>query len=93
MSLDSELLEANIEKQLVEIEILKSIYPNSNEFQIEDEEALLEAQLFLSKQEKSFMRNLGFIIKLNADIIKENLSQKNENEHEDNYTQVIAQLI
>jgi len=78
--------ETNIEKQLVEIEILKSIYPNLNEFQIEDEEALLEAQLFLSKQENSFKRNLGFIIKLNAEI--DDLSQNKNNDDTDSYTQV-----
>jgi hypothetical protein len=78
--------ETNIEKQLVEIEILKSIYPNLNEFQIEDEEALLEAQLFLSKQENSFKRNLGFIVKLNAEI--DDLSQNKNNDDTDSYTQV-----
>lgn len=74
------MTESNIEKQLIEIEILKSIYPNSNEFQIEDEDALFEAQIFAEKQDKLFKRNLGFIIKLNADI-------KND-DNEDSYTQV-----
>ena len=87
MSLDVD--ESNIEKQLVEIEILKSIYPNVNEFQIEDEDALLEAQLFLSKQEISFKRNLGFIIKLNAEIIENDSSQKNDSDDNNNYNQVM----
>lgn len=63
----------NIEKQLFEIEILKSIYSNSNEFHIEDEEAVLDAEAFLlNPKDKSLLRRrLGFVIKFNADVAQE----------------------
>jgi hypothetical protein len=63
-----ESLIENIEKQLFEIEILKSIYSNPNEFTIEDNEALIEANEFLSEKSlyKIPERTLGFIIKFNA---------------------------
>lgn len=86
--MNHELLD-NIEKQLTEIEILKSIYSNSNEFQIEDEGALLEASLFVNRQENEFKRNLGFFIKINADI--KDLTKNND--QEENFTQVRIKAI
>lgn len=60
----------NIEKQLFELEVLKSIFSNSNELSVEDEEAVLELQAFLSSpDDKSLLqRKLGFVIRFNADI-------------------------
>jgi hypothetical protein len=63
-------LEANIEKQLMELEILQSIYSNSNEFVIEDEEAVHGVREFLAnpKVKRLPSCNLGFVIKFNSDI-------------------------
>ena len=47
---DLKAIEENIEKQLVEIEILSSIYSNLNEFIIEDPLAVVEAK---QKKEKN----------------------------------------
>jgi hypothetical protein len=63
-----ELIE-NIEKQLEEIEILKSIYPNPKEFSIEDEYAIYEANEFLCNKglnNKNLKRRIGYIIKCDA---------------------------
>ena len=73
LNADSQSAQINIEKQLEEIEILKSIYSNSNEFQIEDELAFLEAQVFVSSNKQEFdlnelNRKLGFIIKFIVEI-------------------------
>jgi hypothetical protein len=66
---DTNFLRENIEKQLMEIEILKSIYANTNEFVIEDEEALLDAECFLETPEniELLRRKLGFEIKFCVD--------------------------
>jgi hypothetical protein len=68
-------LQENIEKQLTEIEILKSIYSNPNEFLIEDQQALLEAEFYATNKTNnsnlSLPRSLGFIIKFSADIASE----------------------
>ena len=69
--------EENIEKQLVEIEILSSIYSNVNEFKIEDPLAVFEAKQFLTDKILP-MRSIGFIIKFTADIVENTNSKENE---------------
>ena len=61
-------LSENIEKQLEEIEILKSIYPNPREFSIEDDDAIYEANEFLCDKDvnKILKRRIGYIIKCEA---------------------------
>ena len=82
---DLKAIEENIEKQLVEIEILSSIYSNLNEFIIEDPLAVVEAKQFLTDQILP-SRSIGFIIKFTADIAG-NKSSKNQNESD--YIQVL----
>ena len=67
-----ELIE-NIEKQLVEIEILKSIYSNPSEYSIEDEYALCEANEFILKKNMNYIpqHRIGFIIKFNANSVED----------------------
>lgn len=63
-------IKANFEKQLFELEILQSIFANSNELVIEDEDAVKEVKEFSvsSSENISIPRcNLGFVIKFNAD--------------------------
>lgn len=64
----------NVEKQLFEVEILKSIYSNSNEFVFDDEDAYYEAQAFLSNPDDKtlLVRKLGFSIKFNVDQVNAN---------------------
>jgi hypothetical protein len=69
-----ELLE-NMEKQLLEIEILKSVYANQNEFNIEDEEAFCDANYFVKERQLFLLKNLGFIIKFNLNLNEENSMQ------------------
>ncbi len=57
-------LKENIGVQLNEIEILKSIYSNTNEFQIEDEEALMDATEFLETEKSILSRNISFLIRI-----------------------------
>lgn len=64
----SDSIKSNIELQLTEIEILQSIYSNTDEFFIEDMDAFAEAQFFVSNECDLFTRNLGFIIKIDVDI-------------------------
>lgn len=66
----------NFEKQLEEIEILKSIYSNPNEFLIEDEYALFEMNEFLCDKDvnKIPQHRIGFIIKFNANYCDETTS-------------------
>ena len=55
----------NIEKQLTEIEILKSIYSNSNEFTLEDEEALVDATELIGngfEEGSTLNKSLGFVL-------------------------------
>lgn len=63
-----DILFENIEKQLTEIEILKSIYSNPKEFSIEDELALYEANEFLATKNLNLIpqHTLSFIIKFNV---------------------------
>jgi hypothetical protein len=76
------LKKENIEKQLSEIELISSIYANTNEFVIEDSQALLEAKSLLETN-KLPKRNIGYIIKFNVDIIENNIEpQKNIDSHE-----------
>jgi hypothetical protein len=84
-----------LEMQLMEIEILQSIYSNENEFVIEDEEAMLDAREFIESENKiiRIQRQLGFIIKFNTDIMKNvcgNADKKidEEDNMNDNYYQV-----
>ena len=76
---DELVLKENIEKQLIEIEILQSIYSNSNEFSLEDQEARLDSQFFLSQDtcDTSLLRRkLGFVIKFSVDSFEQdNTSQ------------------
>ncbi len=81
------LIKSNIDLQLTEIEILKSIYSNDDEFLIEDQDAFIEAQLFIANKTDSsqvFARNIGFIIKINAQIFKEELQNSAKHHEEDN---------
>lgn len=65
-------IRANIEKQLLELEILQSIYANSNELVIEDESAVDLARLFLDDKAKpGELVNIGFVIRFTADAIDE----------------------
>jgi hypothetical protein len=61
-------LKEDIRTQLNEIEVLKSIYSNTNEFQIEDEEALMDANDFLMADGAVLTRNIGFVIRFNVQI-------------------------
>jgi hypothetical protein len=65
-----DIIRENIEKQLTEIEILKSIYSNLNEFHVEDDEAVVEAQKFIEIKDKPmiFKRKLGFVVKFSIEI-------------------------
>jgi hypothetical protein len=58
-------LKDNIRMQLNEIEILKSIYSRTNEFQAEDEDALMEAEEFLGSKNIVLKRNISFLIRFN----------------------------
>lgn len=73
-------IKSNIELQLTEIEILQSIYSNTDEFVIEDMDAFEEARLFISNDCDVFTRNLGFIIKINVDIDFRNSKSKESEE-------------
>ena len=81
----------NVEKQLSEIELISSIYANTNEFVIEDPQALLEAKSLLETN-KLPKRNIGYIIKFNVDIIENNAEPQKKNtdshDNESNYFQV-----
>jgi len=81
----------NIEKQLSEIELISSIYANTNEFIIEDPEALEECRTFLTTKEIP-KRNIGYIIKFNVDVITENNTESqtkiDSEDNESNYFQV-----
>jgi hypothetical protein len=88
-------LEECLEMQLMEIEILQSIYSNENEFVIEDEEAILDAREYLDSVNKAIhiQRQIGFIIKFNADVMKNICSNAHKKNDEDddvnnNYYQV-----
>lgn len=61
----------NIEKQLFEIEVLRSIYSNTNEFIFDNDDAYFETQAFLSNPEDKTLlgRKLGFSIKFSIDCI------------------------
>lgn len=69
-----DLLE-NIEKQLLEIEILKNVYSNPNEFSIEDEEAYCDANNFIRDRKFVLLKNLGFVLKFNINLDEENIKQ------------------
>ena len=64
-------IKANFEKQLFELEILQSIFANSNELVIEDEDAIKEIKEFSVSSSENISLiprcNLGFVIKFNAD--------------------------
>lgn len=87
-------LEECLEMQLMEIEILQSIYSNENEFVIEDEEAMLDAREYIESVNKTIhiKRQLGFIIKFNADVMKnictDNADKKDDEDVDSNYYQV-----
>jgi hypothetical protein len=74
MDIEDELvLKENIEMQLMEIEILQSIYSNSNEFSLEDQEALDDMQRFLASNASNrqlVRRKLGFVLKFAVDCEK-----------------------
>ena len=91
---DTDFTRNSIQQQLTEIEILKSIYPNSNEFVIEDEGALFEAQLYVENEDSDFKleQNLGFVIKFNAEISEEN-GKKQTSDDEENFIQVYKKKI
>lgn len=79
------LVRENIEKQLMEIEILKSIYSNENEFSIEDQEALLDSESFLngvSNDMSLLKRKLGYVLKF----------QVNTKDHEQLSLEIICRL-
>ncbi|RNA15973.1 RWD domain-containing 2B [Brachionus plicatilis] len=67
----------NIEKQLLEIEVLRSIYSNLNEFTFDNEDAFIEAQVFLSQPDDKTLleKKLGFSIKFSADGVDDNTDQ------------------
>jgi hypothetical protein len=80
----------NIYKQLEEIELISSIYSNTNEFVIEDPEAIEECRSFLTTK-KLPKRNIGYIIKFNLDVTENNIeshTQLDTEEKEVNYFQV-----
>ena len=80
----------NIYKQLEEIELISSIYSNTNEFVIEDPEAIEEFRSFLTTK-KLPKRNIGYIIKFNVDVTENNIESQTKLNTEDtevNYFQV-----
>ena len=80
----------NIEKQLAEIEMISSIYSNTNEFLIEDPIAILEAEAFLTSKQVP-ARSLGYIIKFGVSLIDSNEIQTDDiSDNEANYAQVKA---
>lgn len=88
-------IKANVEKQLSELEILQSIYPNSNELVIEDENAVRVAQAFLQDDQKLIdstqLLNIGFAIRFTADVRADETSIKpkmRDDEDEGQYIQV-----
>ena len=82
----------NIEKQLTEIELISSIYSNSNEFVIEDPEAITEGKLFLTSR-KLPERRIGYIIRFNVEISENVNNYQKETENEKNYIQVMIKKI
>lgn len=65
-----EEIKSNIEKQLSELEILQSIYANSNELVIEDEYAVEVARLFVNDQAQAGqLYNIGFVIRFTAEAL------------------------
>lgn len=70
------VLYENIEKQLEEIEIIKSIYSNPNEFSLEDPDAVEDAIEFVNKFKSiesdsfSLSKTISFIIKIGVDVEK-----------------------
>lgn len=70
------VLVENIEKQLMELEVLQSIYSNTNELVIEDEEAVYDAREYLANSNANanqlLKRNLGFVIKFSTDVASDN---------------------
>ena len=70
------VLYENIEKQLEELEIIRSIYSNPNEFNLEDAEAVDDAIEFVNKYKDiesddfSLTKTISFIIKIGVDIEK-----------------------
>jgi len=59
-----------IEQQLNEIELLRCCYSSSDEFNLDDIEAVNEAKEFLNGTFDNIQRNLSFILKLHLNDIK-----------------------
>lgn len=66
-----------LEKQLFEVELLQSIFSNSNEFVIEDNDALNWTREFLADAARLPPPpiNLGFVIRFSADSLDESTKQ------------------
>ena len=78
----------NVQKQLAEIELISSIYSNTNEFIIEDPIAVSEAESFLVNNEFP-KRSLGYIIKFSVSIKESNdIQTEDGSDHEMHYVQV-----
>ena len=85
--------EANIEKQLLELEILQSIYSNDNELIIEDEEALCDAREYLVRDTSKddinsgnrTGRQIGFVIKFSTEVLKTDAAKKRQSNESDEF--------